>query len=325
VGHCAGQGFRGNTSAETNMPTFRDISSVLLGALALPACSVDAGGMQVADEPNTDEQADRDAGSDEVVDAGQRDASSASDARRGVAPRDTGPAGDDDDGAGECDRGLEIVVRDFTEEHPDFEHYTAMMKGIVKGELGSDMKPVYASSGATVCTSGPDAFAQWYNDVDGVNQRLAYTLQFSEERPGVFVYDSSAFFPIDGMGFGNGPSSGGISIPGLGAIGGGAEHNFLFTTEAHLKFSYTGGEQFTFRGDDDLWVFINGKLALDLGGTHSALMETVDLDAQAGELGLDKGESYPMDIFHAERHTSQSNYRIETTIDLSCVENVPVI
>jgi fibro-slime domain-containing protein len=312
------------TPAPTNMPKFRDISSVLFGALALPACSVDAGGMQAADEQNTDEQGDA-AAADDVADAGQRDASTATHARKDAAARDASTAGDDD-GAGKCDRGLEIAVRDFTETHPDFEHYTAMMKGIVKSELGSDLKPVYASSGATVCTSGPDAFAQWYNDVAGVNQRLSYTLQFTEERPGVFVYDSSAFFPIDGMGFGNGPGSSGISIPGLGTIGGGgAEHNFLFTTEAHLKFSYAGGEQFTFRGDDDLWVFINGKLALDLGGTHSALMETVDLDAQAGQLGLHKGESYPMDIFHAERHTDQSNYRIETTIDLSCVQNVPLI
>ncbi len=31
-------------------------------------------------------------------------------------------------------------------------------------------------------------------------------------------------------------------------------------------------------------------------------------------LGLTLGETYPMDIFHAERHTNESNFRIETTI-----------
>ena len=40
--------------------------------------------------------------------------------------------------------------------------------------------------------------------------------------------------------------------------------------------------------------------------------------------GLTKGQTYPIDIFHAERHTDQSNYHIETTIDLSCITNVQV-
>ena len=34
----------------------------------------------------------------------------------------------------------------------------------------------------------------------------------------------------------------------------------------------------------------------------------------AASLGLEVGSTYPMDIFHAERHTDQSNFRIDTTI-----------
>ncbi|MEY4514495.1 MAG: hypothetical protein RLZZ450_6617 [Pseudomonadota bacterium] len=119
--------------------------------------------------------------------------------------------------------------------------------------------------------------------------------------------------------------AGGINVPGVGPVAANApDHNFLFTTEAHLRFRYRGGETLTFRGDDDMWLFVNGRLTIDLGGPHVAVSATVALDALAGPLGLKKGETYPMDIFHAERHTDQSNYHLDTTIDLSCIENVHV-
>jgi fibro-slime domain-containing protein len=41
---------------------------------------------------------------------------------------------------------------------------------------------------------------------------------------------------------------------------------------------------------------------------------TIDFDAQAAELGIEPGGSYSMDIFHAERHTTASNFRFETNI-----------
>jgi fibro-slime domain-containing protein len=81
-----------------------------------------------------------------------------------------------------------------------------------------------------------------------------------------------------------------------------------------MEFKYNGGEVFTFRGDDDLWVFVNGKLGLDLGGVHGALEGTLDLDANAARLGVTPGNVYALDFFQAERHTSESNFRIETNL-----------
>ncbi len=90
--------------------------------------------------------------------------------------------------------------------------------------------------------------------------------------------------------------------------------NFLFTTEVHLTFTYKPLQKFTFTGDDDLWIFINGKLALDLGSMHNAASGTIDFDAQAAALGISPGTAYPMDVFHAERHTFASNFKVTTNI-----------
>lgn len=197
---------------------------------------------------------------------------------------------------GDCD-GLAATIRDFQEAHPDFEDYkgNGASVGLVLPMLGADQTPQLdpAYDGKQMITSA-ESFAQWYHDVDGVNIAVPIELPLVEDPPGVFVFDSTAFFPLDDQGFGNEDNA----------------HNFHFTTELHTSFTYAGGETFTFRGDDDLWIFVDEQLALDLGGLHSALEGTIEMDT----LGLEPGESYPMDIFHAERHTNASNFRIETTI-----------
>lgn len=197
----------------------------------------------------------------------------------------------------DCD-GLVATIRDFQAAHPDFEDYTGDVAsvGLVLPDLGVENKPVLnpAYAGPPMITSVA-SFADWYHDVPGTNMPFPIDLGLMEDTPGLFVYDNSAFFPIDGQGFGNE----------------GNPHNYHFTTEVHTSFAYQGGEVFTFRGDDDLWMFVDGRLAIDLGGLHPAQEASVMMDT----LGLTVGETYPMDIFHAERHTDQSNFRISTTID----------
>ncbi|MBZ0235934.1 MAG: fibro-slime domain-containing protein [Deltaproteobacteria bacterium] len=220
------------------------------------------------------------------------------------------PGGGGDGGEVPIDdcNALRATIRDFQPStHADFQppsESDVAYPGLVRPMLGADGKPVYAPAGATPHTAGPAQFAQWYNDTAGVNLPFSMVLALTETSPGRFTYSSSAFFPLDGMGYGNS----GIGEDGL-------SHNFHFTTEIHTTFKYRGGEVFNFNGDDDLWLFINERLAIDLGGLHPSLPGSVNLDQMASALGLETGQTYRMDIFHAERHTDASNFHVETTID----------
>ncbi len=223
--------------------------------------------------------------------------------------------------------GLYGVVRDFKMSsmpggHPDFEHDPQGGEtGIVQKALGSDGKPVYGDHPTgTLTTTGKTYFDQWYRDVPGVNRTYLVGLHFVQNGNVVTFAASmnnkgvsdSSYFPLDNAGFGNQ----------------GYDHNFSFTTEIHTNFTYNGGEVFTFQGDDDVFVFINGQLAIDMGGIHPQDTKTVDLDAQASTLGISKGQIYPLAVFNAERHTSQSNFRVDTTMaftDCGQVNGQPVI
>lgn len=221
---------------------------------------------------------------------------------------DTGLIGNDDGSLGNGDGGNTTgdgctanftgVLRDFHTAHPDFEKFLGDDKGIVKADLGADQKPVYASNGTTPTTTGKANFDQWYRDTQGVNSPMLYTLAVTKNQTGGVVFDDPMFFPLDGKGFGNE----------------GNAHNFHFTFELHTEFAYKGGEIFKFTGDDDVFVFINKKLAVDLGGVHAAESTTISLDAMAAMLNIVKGSTYDFAIFQAERHTVESNFRFETSI-----------
>src|SRR5690606_10876106 len=162
--------------------------------------------------------------------------------------------------------------------------------------------PVYAGGASgTATTSGSEAFDQWYRDVPGVN--LSTIVELPLTRPArddrLYRFNSSSFFPIDGELFGNE----------------GNFHNYHFTLEATGTFLYRGGEVFQFTGDDDVFVFINHQLVIDLVVLHRTLSQNVHLDGIAPKIGLELGQVYPLHIFFAERKTFESNFNIETSIE----------
>jgi len=286
------------------------VKSSSLGALALiaigcappPAQPPQFGVTGNSGIPNDDGEDEEDEDSMEES-AGQSD--DGVDSANDTTPRlDLGGGGGVDEGVidesyGEdCGNALIGILRDFQSGHPDFEPTNVGEDpGLVAQTLGADFKPVYMG-GTTGTTTGAAGFDQWFRDVSGVNMPFPIAIPLTTGEAGTYIYDSRAFFPADGVGFGNE----------------GLPHNFHFTLEIHTEFPYTGGELFTFRGDDDVFVYVNGFLAVDLGGVHLPLSRTIDMDAIAAAYGLEVGKSYTLDFFFAERRTNLSNFRVETSI-----------
>jgi fibro-slime domain-containing protein len=222
---------------------------------------------------------------------------------------------------------LTATIRDFKlyaaadpSTNPDFENVPPGDgwddRDIVGPALGTDGKPVYKSTtgGKTLTTHGKAAFDAWYRDVPGTNLSVAFPMPLLPNADGSFSYDSNVngvplsaadprkmFFPIDDGG------------PHATAFGNqGDPHNYSFTLELHTAFTYKGGEVFSFRGDDDVFVYIDDALVIDVGGIHVPEQAEIQIDT----LKLVKGTEHRLDFFSAERHKTYSNILFTTTLGL---------
>lgn len=107
-------------------------------------------------------------------------------------------------------------------------------------------------------------------------------------------------------------------------------NNNFFGMRYDVKFKigdYIGPMNYTFTGDDDLWVLLDGKLILDLGGIHEAANETVDiwkkLGKEDGQL-TDKGkeDEHTLTVLYMERGAGKSNCQMEFTLPNARVAQV---
>ena len=249
-------------------------------------------------------------------------------------------------------------------QHPDFNVFQGTgVIGAVQNQLGADGLPVFACGNAAaagcaaVLTNFTSAanFNQWYRDTAGVNLPVVDQLTLTAVGGGAFVFDSGdlattaegQFDPLLDKGFqastppleaqesclvvasatpGTAPATP-TADPGAP---GATPRNMSFTTETRFVFQFAGNERFEFSGDDDVWVFMNNRLVMDLGGLHEVATGAFQLNANGAatvvrqgpgaasaltgnatiQTGMVVGRVYEAVLFHAERHECGSNFKL---------------
>ena len=125
--------------------------------------------------------------------------------------------------------------------------------------------------------------------------------------------DESGFYPLEDLGY---------EQPGLltatSKVNNGAK-NGSFTLRGESQFVYKEASNlyFTFTGDDDVYMYINGTLALDLGGAHGRNSKTVELNKlDPVKYGLVEGQVATFTFFYMERCSDASTFGIRTNMEL---------
>lgn len=125
--------------------------------------------------------------------------------------------------------------------------------------------------------------------------------------------DESGFYPLEDLGY----EQSGL-LTATSKVNNGAKNgDFTLRGESQFVYNKDSNLYFTFTGDDDVYMYINGTLALDLGGAHGRNSKTVELNKlDPVKYGLVEGQVATFTFFYMERCSDASTFGIKTNMEL---------
>ena len=190
-----------------------------------------------------------------------------------------------------------------------------MEQGLVDFELDEEYLPKATGNGALVPNLGLANFDRWFKSVEGKSESYTGALKLEYQADGAeFAFYHDEFYPLDGAEFSDGDF---VNDDG---------HNHLFSMNLAVPFMVlsSGEESFDIEADDDTFVFVGNKLALDMGGIHDAtnghfwINENGEVYTGIGDqdlaysgIKLNKNDGSIVRIFHADRDSANSVFSIK--------------
>lgn len=222
-----------------------------------------------------------------------------------------------------------LFQRQFGWENCGYYH-KEIEQGLVEFDLGEDYLPVFKGGNLTSNRGLSDA-KRWFAAVDGKSASYIGALKMEYAANGAsFTFVRDEFYPLDDARFSDGDV---VNEDG---------HNHLFTMGFVVPFTVltSGEEEFEVEADDDTFVFVDNKLAIDMGGVHDValgrfvIQENGEVYASSGEqdlafagIKLERGEDSMVRIFHADRDADDSVFNVKfagmnlTIVDTKMAEN----
>lgn len=231
---------------------------------------------------------------------------------------------------GVCQYKLAATVRDFSKAHPDFDFGSITGDHLIKGMVQNRISPVRKPQLTTKTPTAPVTFSYfndwWTTDTSTAipanlrRSESCFEIPMNKSTDGQWEFFSyrddvsHGFWPINGtLNYHQETSPSCYVKPppdSTSWVTNGPAVNANFCLESHATFIYAPGQNFVLRGDDDIWIFINDSLVIDLGGVHTPKSDSVDL----GKLNLVAGQEYRWDFFYCDRQPCGSSLRMKTDI-----------